>query len=549
MKKLLIAIAAIAVGALAWAQTPDSRPEGAPEGAPEDLEGIAQEVADSSEVAAQHAAAALEAAIAVASDSIRGVYTRAAQGEAEAQNEVGNWYFRGRHVEQDYRLAAQWWLRAARQGHSRATGNLGLCYKMGYGVDPDSVRATRLILKSINDGNNELEQMCETAAEQGDVFCNSLLAWRMRRMRAGVEIFPERAFPYLERAAERGSMENMMRLGLSQYNLRHYDQAFRWFSAAEAAGNNDARYFAGKMLMDGQGTEQNERRGADLILIAAQAGHTNAMYRLAGCYRDGAGVTRSEEQAFAWFVRASGNGNAKASWDVALCYVSGIGTTVDYDQALNYFGRQAMQTGNNTRFVRYINDSIPTSPFATYVQGIKAFDAQDFNLADRYFRTLSRHNAIEAKFWDGMIDIAAENPRRNLNKGIRAIREAAQSLPLAMYIMGTLTEQGEGTEQNTAEAREFYTRAAEAGYGPAECALADIYFEGRGVDQDYTQAVAWYTKARESGQLTPGAAQRLADCYVHGWGGLEADAQRAQAIRNGRYGNDIPALLEGIILQ
>lgn len=39
------------------------------------------------------------------------------------------------------------------------------------------------------------------------------------------------------------------------------------------------------------------------------------------------------------------------------------------------------------------------------------------------------------------------------------------------------------------------TKAADMGYGAAECALVDMYFEGRGVEQSYQKAVALYEKA------------------------------------------------------
>ena len=56
------------------------------------------------------------------------------------------------------------------------------------------------------------------------------------------------------------------------------------------------------------------------------------------------------------------------------------------------------------------------------------------------------------------------------------------------------------------------------GYGPAECALADMYYEGRGVDQSYGKAVEWYSKADAQGRLNENAVWRYAECHENGWG-------------------------------
>ena len=113
-----------------------------------------------------------------------------------------------------------------------------------------------------------------------------------------------------------------------------------------------------------------------------------------------------------------------------------------------------------------------------------------------------------------------------------------------MYILASLHEQGRGVDQNMPRTVELYTASANAGYGPAMCALADMYFEGRGVDQDYTLAVKYYTEARDSGQLTPSAAHRLADCYQHGWGGLQPDADEAKALNEADFSSHIDTLMQ-----
>lgn len=69
-------------------------------------------------------------------------YERAAvQGNAEAQNRLGVMYASGKGVPQDYAKARQWYEKAAAQGDVWAPLSLGLLYRDGHGVQGDLVRA------------------------------------------------------------------------------------------------------------------------------------------------------------------------------------------------------------------------------------------------------------------------------------------------------------------------------------------------------------------------------------------------------------------------
>lgn len=123
-----------------------------------------------------------------ATDSIKNIMALAKKGDAVAQNEVGGWYYRGRHVRQNYEEALQWWSKSAKQGNVEAIGNMGLCYQTGHGVGADSLRAVKLYQRSIKDGNKALFNQNVNLAEKGNVFSNMLIAscfqngfWRSKR--------------------------------------------------------------------------------------------------------------------------------------------------------------------------------------------------------------------------------------------------------------------------------------------------------------------------------------------------------------------------------
>jgi TPR repeat protein len=84
----------------------------------------------------------------------RGWYEKAAaQGNAWAQNQLGQLYADGRGVPQDYTKARQWWQQAAVQGLAQAQYNLGQLYANGRGMPQDYATARGWHEKAAAQGN------------------------------------------------------------------------------------------------------------------------------------------------------------------------------------------------------------------------------------------------------------------------------------------------------------------------------------------------------------------------------------------------------------
>ncbi|MGE0471874.1 MAG: tetratricopeptide repeat protein [Nitrospira sp.] len=75
------------------------------------------------------------------SKDLHAVQTQANQGDAEAQNSLGELYAKGMGMPQDYAQARAWYEKAAAQGHPLAQNNLAELYFAGLGVPQDYVRA------------------------------------------------------------------------------------------------------------------------------------------------------------------------------------------------------------------------------------------------------------------------------------------------------------------------------------------------------------------------------------------------------------------------
>ena len=83
---------------------------------------------------------------------IKNISKHAEQGNANAQNLVGEMYFLGKGVKQDYQEAAKWYRKAAEQGDANAQYNLGLLYENGQGVIQDRKEAAKWYKMAAEEG-------------------------------------------------------------------------------------------------------------------------------------------------------------------------------------------------------------------------------------------------------------------------------------------------------------------------------------------------------------------------------------------------------------
>ena len=56
-------------------------------------------------------------------------------------------------------------------------------------------------------------------------------------------------------------------------------------------------------------------------------------------------------------------------------------------------------------------------------------------------------------------------------------------------------EYGQGVEPDNREAINWYRKAAEQNYPPAQADLGEMYRDGKGLENDHKQAIKWFTKS------------------------------------------------------
>ena len=85
-------------------------------------------------------------------DDLAALRVSAAQGDADAQFNLGGMYATGDGVPPDAAEAVRWLRQAADQGHARAQFNLGGMYATGRGVPPDAAEAARWLRQAADQG-------------------------------------------------------------------------------------------------------------------------------------------------------------------------------------------------------------------------------------------------------------------------------------------------------------------------------------------------------------------------------------------------------------
>jgi TPR repeat protein len=162
----------------------------------------------------------------------------AAQGNADAQYQLGYMYASGTGVPQDLALALSWYQKSAAQGQVDALTNLGTIYAKGIGVSQDYAAAVGYYLKAANLGGPNAQ------VNMGLMYANG---W-------GVSKDYTQAFAWFQKGAQQGNADGENNLGyLYQHGLgvkTDLVQARAWFQKSADQGN--ARAQASLMQLNGR---------------------------------------------------------------------------------------------------------------------------------------------------------------------------------------------------------------------------------------------------------------------------------------------------------
>ena len=118
---------------------------------------------------------------------------------------------------------------------------------------------------------------------------------------------------------------------------KDYEKALKAFELSAKTGDLDALTAVGIMYIVGVGVEQNDVKGLEYIIKAANQSHPKAQYTLGALYYLGIGVSLDYEKAFSWINLSAKQGYLDAQHNLAEMYENGKGVKKNLEKAYEYY--------------------------------------------------------------------------------------------------------------------------------------------------------------------------------------------------------------------
>lgn len=230
----------------------------------------------------------------------------AEMGNAEAQFEMGSFYYNGIYVERDFNMAFSWYNKAAMNGNATAIDNCGIAYIEGIGVDINHSKAVEYFERG-------------AALNYAPSIFNLGVSYENGN---GVEQNSVRASKLFRQAAELGDGDAQLALAVSYYLgrgvKRDYDQSFYWANLALENGVGDAANLAGVLCVD-----NNPSKGLDYFKRGYEAGDIEALRNYAKCLRDGTGCEADFPKAASIFEVGVNHNDVECTYELGLLMYEG----------------------------------------------------------------------------------------------------------------------------------------------------------------------------------------------------------------------------------
>lgn len=211
-------------------------------------------------------------------ESLSDCEAKARRGSAEYQWKVGTMLREGRETEKDSAKAADWFQKAADQGHAGAMNDLGVHYLRGVGVELDVDRAFQLFAEAAE--KDDPHAQCNI----GDCYIGG------------------------------------------QGVAKDESMGLEWIKKAADASTPVGQWSLGTAYMEGKGVTRDEAEAVKWFRRAASQDFPPAKFALAQAYETGAGVKPNLERAEKWYGAVQ-HINPEAAAKLADLYISGRGQT------------------------------------------------------------------------------------------------------------------------------------------------------------------------------------------------------------------------------
>lgn len=240
-------------------------------------------------------------------------------GNPFAQFEIALSLDYGNDGEQNFTSAAEWYSKAAAQGHTSAEGNLLLQHIFGQAQIWAPEEVFKRLLELAGSGDTEWENNVGLCYQHG----------------FGTPQDYEKAVEWYTRAAHGGSGTAQFNLGGMYYEgtgvEKNLDLAVRWYTRSAQQREELALLHLGSMYQKGIGVETDLTRARVLYSVAYRLGSSRAANHLGILFKRGLGVERNDFLAYQLFQESitrpdTPNAEENRSYRGTACYWLGYMT-------------------------------------------------------------------------------------------------------------------------------------------------------------------------------------------------------------------------------
>jgi TPR repeat protein len=229
--------------------------------------------------------------------------------DSDALLRLGDLFYNGGPVEQNYRMAYKYYKLAAQLGDATGKLSSGEMLATGLGTAPDVERG-RALVKEAADGGS-----VSALVTLGDLHARG----------NGGPMDAKLAVAAYEAAAKAGNARAMLKLAdiyrFGQFSTPDRRKALAYYELAAGAGESYGLLGIGSMYMEGQGGTANA--GLRLLEDAAKAGVEEAVVAISDSYFRGGTVPRNSRMAIALLNEAASAGNMTAARALIAAYRDG----------------------------------------------------------------------------------------------------------------------------------------------------------------------------------------------------------------------------------
>ena len=225
----------------------------------------------------------------------------AAQGNADAENLLGDCYSHGWGVGKNADAAAKHYRSAAEKGHGEAAEEIGKWYRRGIGVEKDMAEAFRFYMIAAKAGSDEAQFWVGKFYAEG---------W------GGVAKDYSKAVEWYEKSATQDNSDAICAMGWC-YQLgngveQDYAKAVQWFKKGVDQDDGTCMNNLARLIEEGKGAEQDYEVALELFKKATENDCDRANYHVGRFYENALGCDKDIDEAKAWYQKAADKGDKDA---------------------------------------------------------------------------------------------------------------------------------------------------------------------------------------------------------------------------------------------